>query len=119
MCDAEAASGLLAMGAAGAAARCLEHRTEALVRLAGLVALSSAPASYHAGVAEALAEGASEEDVVAVLVCLAPVVGTARVIQAAPEVALALGYDVESALEGRGSEEGGAADARRARGRPA
>ena len=50
--------------------------------------------------ADALVEGATEEDVVAVLVCLAPVVGTARVIQAAPEVALALGYDVESALEG-------------------
>jgi len=101
MSDADAAAGLLTPAGGGPGAHpCLEHRTAALVRLAGLVALPSAPASYHAAVGAALAEGATEDDVVGVLVCLAPVVGTARVVQAAPDVALALGYDVDSAFEG-------------------
>jgi alkylhydroperoxidase/carboxymuconolactone decarboxylase family protein YurZ len=101
MSDAAAAADLLAMASSRSGSHpWLEHRTAALVHLAGLVALPSAPASYHAAVAAALAEGASEDDVLGVLVCLAPVVGTARVIQAAPDVALALGYDVDSAFEG-------------------
>ena len=40
--------------------------------------------------------GASDTDIVDVLVAVAPVVGLARVAAAAPELALALGYDVES-----------------------
>jgi hypothetical protein len=42
----------------------------------------------------AIAAGATEEDVVDVLIAVAPIVGLARVTRAAPEVALALGYDV-------------------------
>jgi alkylhydroperoxidase/carboxymuconolactone decarboxylase family protein YurZ len=66
----------------------------ALVRLAGLVALDSAPAPYHWSVTAALAAGASDDEVVGVLVALTPVVGTARVASAAPEVALAIGCDL-------------------------
>ena len=35
---------------------------------------------------------------------MAPTVGLARVVSAAPELALALGYDVEAALETRGED---------------
>jgi 4-carboxymuconolactone decarboxylase len=74
-------------------ARWLDAKTTALVRLAGLVALEGASASYQWLIATALAAGATDEEVVAVLAALAPIVGIARVSSAAPEVALAIGCD--------------------------
>ena len=71
-----------------------DAKTVALVRLAGLVALDSASASYQWSVTAALAAGASDDEVVGVLVALTPVVGTARVASAAPEVALAIDCDL-------------------------
>ena len=47
----------------------------------------------------ALAAGASYDEIVATLEAVTPVTGTARVVQCAPKLALALGYDVEEALE--------------------
>ena len=73
----------------------LDAKTAALVRLAGLVAVDSAPATYQWGVTSALAAGASDGEVVAVLAALAPIVGIVRVNSAAPEVALAIGCDVD------------------------
>ena len=56
----------------------------------------------------ALAAGASIDEIVGTLIAVAPTVGLARVVSAAPELALALGYDVDAALEtperGRASE---------------
>jgi alkylhydroperoxidase/carboxymuconolactone decarboxylase family protein YurZ len=72
----------------------LDAKTAALVRLAGLVAIQSAPASYQWSVTAALAVGATDGEVVGVLVALAPIVGIARVNSAAPEVALAIGCDL-------------------------
>ena len=68
----------------------------ALAHVAALIATESPLASYQWAVESALAAGASDGDVVDVLVAVAPVVGLARVAAAAPELALALGYDVES-----------------------
>ena len=64
--------------------------------MAALIATEAALASYQWAVESALAAGASDADIVDVLVAVAPVVGLARVAAAAPELALALGYDVES-----------------------
>jgi hypothetical protein len=50
-------------------------------------------------VALALAAGATRQEVVATLEALAQVLGAVRVVSSAPKVALALGYDVEAALE--------------------
>jgi 4-carboxymuconolactone decarboxylase len=72
----------------------LGPKTHALVRIAGLVAVDAPAASYQWSVSEALAAGASDTEIVGVLVALLPVVGTVRVSAAAPEVALALGWDV-------------------------
>ena len=47
----------------------------------------------------ALAAGASEDEIAGVLLAIAPVAGLGRVVAAAPEVAIALGYDIEAALE--------------------
>lgn len=80
--------------------RCgLDERAAALVRLGALVALHAAPASYRGGVERALDAGASVDDVVATLTIVARTVGLARVVSAAPDLALALGYDIDRALE--------------------
>ena len=77
----------------------LDPRTHALVRLAALLAVDAAPSSYQESVDAALAAGASIDEVVGTAIAIAPTVGLARVVSAAPELALALGYDVEAALE--------------------
>lgn len=77
----------------------LDARTAALTRLAALVALHSPATSYRGCVAEALEAGASVDDIVGTLWAVAPAVGLARVVAAAPAVALAVGYDIDAALE--------------------
>jgi alkylhydroperoxidase/carboxymuconolactone decarboxylase family protein YurZ len=47
----------------------------------------------------ALAAGATADEVVGALVAVLPQVGTPRVVSAARNLALALGYDVSAALE--------------------
>lgn len=72
----------------------LDAKAVALVRLAALVALDGPPATYQWSVTAALAAGATDAEVVGVLTALAPVVGTARLGSAVPEVALAIGCDL-------------------------
>jgi 4-carboxymuconolactone decarboxylase len=76
-----------------------DPKTQALVRLGGLVAMGAAPTSYHWAAAAALDAGATAEEVVGALVAVAPISGLARVISATPEVALAIGYDLDQAFE--------------------
>jgi 4-carboxymuconolactone decarboxylase len=75
----------------------LPATTVALVRIATLIALDAPPASYGRQVASALEAGATAEDVLGVLRAVAPQVGTARVVAAAPELMLALGLPLPGA----------------------
>jgi 4-carboxymuconolactone decarboxylase len=77
----------------------LDERTEALVRVGVLVALDAPETSYHAAVEAATLAGATLDDLVATLLTVAGSVGSARVMSAAPRLALAAGYDIDSALE--------------------
>jgi 4-carboxymuconolactone decarboxylase len=77
----------------------LDPRTQALVRLGGLVAMGAAPLSYHWAAEAALDAGATAEDVVGTLIAVAPISGLARVISATPEIAMAIGYDLDQAFE--------------------
>jgi alkylhydroperoxidase/carboxymuconolactone decarboxylase family protein YurZ len=77
----------------------IDERTEALMRVAATVAVDASLASFQHAVAVALAAGATRDEIVASLEAVTPVTGAARVVQCAPKVGLALGYDVESALE--------------------
>ncbi len=43
--------------------------------------------------------GASEDEIADVLLAIAPVARLGRVVAAAPEVATALGYDIQAAVE--------------------
>ena len=78
----------------------LGERTRALVRLAALVATQSAAPSYQWAVSVALAAGVSEDEIGAVLITVAPIVGVARVASAAPAVAAALGYGLDLSDKG-------------------
>jgi hypothetical protein len=78
----------------------LDERTEALIRVGALVALDAPQSSYHAAVEAAQLAGASLDDLLAALFAVAGSVGSARVVSAAPRIALAAGYDIDSALEG-------------------
>lgn len=77
----------------------LDARTEALVRIAALIALDAPPSSFRTEVDDALRAGARLADLLALLVGVAGIVGSARVVSAAPRISLAAGYDVEAALE--------------------
>ena len=72
----------------------LDARTFALVKIAALIALDAPPASYAWQVGNALNDGASPEDILAVLRAVAPQVGGPRVVAAAPEIMLALGLSL-------------------------
>lgn len=77
----------------------LDDRSHAFVRLGALIALDASPAAYMSSVEAALDAGASREEVVGTLIALLPIVGVPRVVSAAPNLGLALGYDVAEALE--------------------
>jgi alkylhydroperoxidase/carboxymuconolactone decarboxylase family protein YurZ len=77
----------------------LEARDRALVRIAALMSLDASPSSYLWAIGEAIDAGCDRREIVGVLLAIAPVVGVARVVAVAPQLSLALGYDVEAALE--------------------
>jgi 4-carboxymuconolactone decarboxylase len=77
----------------------LDAKTSALVRLAALLSIGAATSSCRAAVELARAAGATDDEIVGVLVAVAPAVGGARVVGAAPRLALAIDYDVEDVGE--------------------
>ena len=77
----------------------LDTKTLALVRIAALVAVGGAVPSYGAEADAAVSAGATAEEIVDVLVGVVSIVGLPSVVAAAPSLAMALGYDVDDALE--------------------
>ena len=77
----------------------LDPRTAALLQLGASVALGSPAVCLQWSTARVLAAGAAEDEIADVLLAIAPVAGLGRVVAAAPDVAIALGYDIEAALE--------------------
>ena len=74
----------------------LRPKVDLLVRLGALLALGAATSSLRATVERALEAGASETEIVGVLVAVAPAVGMARVVSTAPRLAVAIGYNVDA-----------------------
>jgi 4-carboxymuconolactone decarboxylase len=77
----------------------LDAKTLALVRLGAVVALGGSPVTYQWATQAALAAGATDDEIVGALIAVTPVSGLTRAVLAAPELAIALGYDVDEALE--------------------
>jgi 4-carboxymuconolactone decarboxylase len=76
-----------------------DARTDSLLRISALIALDAPASSYREVVDETLSAGARLDELLAVLISVATTVGSARVVSAAPKIALAAGYDVEASLE--------------------
>ena len=100
--DARFAEG--AVGPVDAGPMVLDPKTLELVRIAALVAVGGAVPSYGAQADSAVSAGATAAEIVDVLVGVIPVVGLPCVVAAAPKLALALGYDLDDALERRPGE---------------
>jgi 4-carboxymuconolactone decarboxylase len=90
---------LLAEEQTAAAVSELDPRGHALVRIGALIAADAAPPSYMSAVEDALEAGSTYDEIVGALIAVLPVVGVTRVVSAAPNLGLALGYDVGAALE--------------------
>jgi 4-carboxymuconolactone decarboxylase len=73
----------------------LGHKGDLLVRLGALLALGAATTSIRTTVRHAMEAGATESEIVGVLVAVAPAVGVARVVSSASRLALAIGYDLD------------------------
>lgn len=73
----------------------LKPKVDLLVRLGALLALGAATSSLRSTVQHALDAGATDAEIVGVLIAVAPAVGMARVVASAPKLAVAIGYDLE------------------------
>ena len=75
----------------------LKPRELMLARIAALVAVDAPPASYLANAGAAAGSGVTEQDVQEVMIAVAPVVGTARVVSAGGNMTRALGFAIKVA----------------------
>jgi alkylhydroperoxidase/carboxymuconolactone decarboxylase family protein YurZ len=73
----------------------LGAKSEALIRLGAMLSMGAATASLRWMVEMAKAAGASDDEIVGVLVAIAPAVGVARVVSSAAGLAVALGYELD------------------------
>ena len=87
----------LALGSTATSA--LDAKTATLLQVGASVTIGPSPVCLQWSVARALAAGAAEDEIADVLLAIAPVTGLGRITAAAPDVAIALGYDVAAALE--------------------
>lgn len=97
--DDSVVASILAQRDPAAGITCQDARTLALVRLAALIASTGTAGSYQSAVDSALAVGTPIEDIVGVLIAIAPTIGSARLVAAAPLLARAAGYDVDAAFD--------------------
>lgn len=79
----------------------LAARDLMMVRLAALAAVDAPPSSYLLNLAAAVDAGLTLEDARAVLIAVAPIIGTPRTVSAAGAIANALGFALalEEAIE--------------------
>jgi alkylhydroperoxidase/carboxymuconolactone decarboxylase family protein YurZ len=77
----------------------IDARSHALARVAALIAMDANAPSFMSAVQAGLNAGVTHEEIVGTLIAVLPVVGAGRVVAAAPNLALALGYDVADAFE--------------------
>jgi alkylhydroperoxidase/carboxymuconolactone decarboxylase family protein YurZ len=87
------------LGLGPAAGSALDSKTAALLQVAASVAIGSPAVCLEWSTGRALAAGASEDEIADVLLAIAPVAGLGRVVCAASDLAITLGYDITAALE--------------------
>jgi alkylhydroperoxidase/carboxymuconolactone decarboxylase family protein YurZ len=85
---------LIDITAASVAHDSLPLRELMLVRIAALIAVDAPPASYLANAGAATDAGVTAEDIQGVMIGVAPVVGTPRVVAAGGNILRALGLAI-------------------------
>jgi alkylhydroperoxidase/carboxymuconolactone decarboxylase family protein YurZ len=71
----------------------LDRRTRVLVRLAALIAVGACTESLRWAVELASTTGADDDALAAVLIATGSAAGSAQLVESAPRLALALGFD--------------------------
>jgi 4-carboxymuconolactone decarboxylase len=97
--DEEFIDAVLGVDMANVEASGLDLRTHAVIRLGALLALDAPSVSYQWNVDEAFGAGVTPDEVVGCLIATAPLIGIPRVVAAAPDLAMMIGYDINGALE--------------------
>jgi len=93
--DEKVVGSVLSRTAGGSAAPALDRKAEALVQVGALLSVGASTASLRWTVEHAQSTGATDEEILGVLVTIGPAVGLARVVAAAPRLALAMGYEID------------------------
>jgi alkylhydroperoxidase/carboxymuconolactone decarboxylase family protein YurZ len=83
----------------------LAPRETLLARIAALIAVDAPPASYLTNGAVASSAGLTAEDVQDVMIAVAPVVGTAKVVSASGNILKSLGFMIAAAESGLDDED--------------
>jgi alkylhydroperoxidase/carboxymuconolactone decarboxylase family protein YurZ len=86
---------VLVRGSEADAGTTLVPKVDLLVRLGALLALGAATTSLRTTVQGAKRAGATDDEIVGVLIAVAPAVGQARIVSTAPKLATAIGYEIE------------------------
>ena len=92
--DAPVLDTLADMTAASVARSSLPPRDFMLARLAALIAVDGPPISYIANASAIQESGLTAEDIQGVMIAVAPVVGTPRVMSAGGHILRALGIEI-------------------------
>lgn len=94
--DEESVGRALTRGSGAVPETALRPKVDLLVELGALLALGASTSSLRTTVRRARAAGATESEIVGVLLAVAPAVGLARVVSSAPKLAHAIGYDIDA-----------------------
>lgn len=76
-----------------------QTRTSLVAQVAALLCLDAETSTFQVFVERALAAGVEPDELLAVLIAVAPLIGAPRVVSGAASLARALGYDLDGALE--------------------
>jgi 4-carboxymuconolactone decarboxylase len=93
--DENAVRAVLSPGSESPRVTTLDPKTHALVRLGALLAGGAETTSLRWMSDIAYEAGATDDEIVGVLVAIGPTVGLAEIVRQAPRLALAIGYDLE------------------------
>lgn len=80
----------------------VDDRSRVIARVAAIIAHDGSVQTFRWTIDDALDLGVTPEEIVGLMLAIAPIVGAARIVNTAPKVAMALDYDLDSALESLG-----------------
>jgi len=78
-----------------AATAALDRKADALVQVGAMLSVGACTTSLRWTVERAQSTGATDEEILGVLLAIGPAVGLARMVAEAPRLALAMGYEID------------------------